>query len=174
LICSKHVLNVSPFKLAVLLRHFFQQLMMADLLISIFFPFWQVSLSDFLTLFSARTQEDFFWNNQPGKPLVFAALMSLTLSTILACTWPESTMDGIPVMGLARGDYKLIPLWVWMYCLLFWFIQDSLKVSCLLLIQQFCWFEQKQPSLSSHFKYTKEFSDCFDRQHPSQADKAKV
>ena len=106
----------------------------------------QVSLSDFLTLFSARTQDDFFWSNKPGSILFCAAMLSLTISTILACAWPEGMLDHIPVMGLARGDYKLMPLWVWMYCLLFWIIQDSLKVSCLLLIQRYQLFEQLKPN----------------------------
>ncbi len=51
----------------------------------------------------------------------------------------------------------LCPLWVWMYCLLFWFIQDSLKVSCLLLIQQFGWFQQSSPSLFGHGKTANPF-----------------
>lgn len=76
-------------------------------------------------------------------------MLSLTISTVLACAWPEGMLDRIPVMGLARGDYKLMPLWVWMYCLLFWFIQDSLKVSCLLLIQRYHLFERKKQSLSN-------------------------
>ncbi len=37
--------------------------------------------------------------------------------------WPEGKLGGLPVMGLARGDYKLMPLWIWTYCLIWWFIQ---------------------------------------------------
>jgi len=44
----------------------------------------KVSLSDFLTLFSARTQTDFFWNVRPGGILLAAAMLSLIISTFLA------------------------------------------------------------------------------------------
>jgi hypothetical protein len=32
------------------------------------------------------------------------------------------------VMGLARGEYNLWALWVWIYCLIVWLIQDAAKV----------------------------------------------
>jgi hypothetical protein len=37
--------------------------------------------------------------------------------------WPEGDLDGLPVKGLALGDYTLWPLWVWIYCLIWWIIQ---------------------------------------------------
>jgi H+-transporting ATPase len=89
----------------------------------------KVSLSDFLTLFSARTQGHFFFQVKPSPVLFIAAMVSLAISTILACVWPEGLLDGLPVMGLALGDYKLMPLWIWIYCIIWWFIQDILKVS---------------------------------------------
>jgi H+-transporting ATPase len=89
----------------------------------------KVSLSDFLTLFSARTQGEFFWSVTPSVVLSSAAGPSLMISTILACVWPEGLLDGLPVMGLAMGQYRLLPLWIWMYCILCWFIQDGFKVS---------------------------------------------
>ncbi len=46
----------------------------------------KVSLSDFLTLFSCRTQESFFWTIEPGKPLMAAVFVSLTISTFLSCS----------------------------------------------------------------------------------------
>lgn len=50
----------------------------------------KVSISDFLTLFSARTNDGFFWSSMPSPILMGAAGLSLTLSTILACAWPTS------------------------------------------------------------------------------------
>jgi hypothetical protein len=47
----------------------------------------QVSLSDFLTLFSARTRGP-FWEVKPGKLLLAAFVVAVSASTILACTWP--------------------------------------------------------------------------------------
>jgi H+-transporting ATPase len=67
----------------------------------------KVSLSDFLTLFSCRTQESFFWTVKPGKPLMAAVFVSLTISTFLASYWPKGTLDGLPVMGLALGGYTV-------------------------------------------------------------------
>jgi H+-transporting ATPase len=79
----------------------------------------QVSISDFLTLFSSRTS-GFFWTSPPAALLMGAALFSLSLSTLLACVWPSVTTESdIPVLGLTRhGGYRLWPLWVWIYCLI--------------------------------------------------------
>ena len=77
----------------------------------------QVSISDFLTLFSSRTQ-GFFWTSAPAPLLTGAALFSLSLSTLLACVWPSSHAErNLPVRGLSRSGYKVWPLWVWIYCL---------------------------------------------------------
>lgn len=87
-----------------------------------------MSLSDFLTLFSARTQS-WFWTQRPGKLLMFGASFALTISTILACVWPSGKLDDLEVKGLARGNYGLWAIWVWIYCIVWWFIQDAAKVS---------------------------------------------
>ena len=83
----------------------------------------QVSISDFLTLFSARTHDGYFWSSAPSQILLWAALTALSISTILACVWPEGNTDHIRTEGLARktdyGDYTLMPLWTWIYCI-FW------------------------------------------------------
>lgn len=90
----------------------------------------KVSISDFLTLFSARTHEGFFWSARPSAILMVAAMSALGLSTLLACIWPNGHTDKIRVEGLTRGDYTLMPLWVWIYCVVWWWIQDLLKVVC--------------------------------------------
>jgi H+-transporting ATPase len=48
------------------------------------------------------------------------------VSSILSIFWPDSSPDGIPVSGL-KYDMGLFGF-VWIYCLLFWFLQDLLKV----------------------------------------------
>ena len=59
-----------------------------------------------------------------GKLLLSAALIALGLSTCLACVWPEGELDDVPVEGLTQNpDYKLWPLWIWIYCIICWFIQ---------------------------------------------------
>ena len=97
----------------------------------------KVSLSDFLTLFSCRTQEGFFWSVRPGKPLLGAVFISLTISTFLASFWPEGLLDGLPVKGLSLGGYKNMPLWIWIYCIIWWFIQDILKVGTIWVLNHF-------------------------------------
>ena len=91
----------------------------------------KVSISDFLTLFSARTQEKPFWGIGPSKVLWIGALFSLSLSTVVASFWPRSSPDGILTVGLARGDQldqHLLPLFVWAWCIIWWWIQDATKI----------------------------------------------
>ena len=99
--------------------------------------FLKVSVSEFLTLFSCRTQEGFFWTVRPGKPLLAAVAISLVISSFLASFWPKGTLDGLPVMGLALGNCPLLPLWIWIYCILWWFVQDLVKVSTLAFLNYF-------------------------------------
>ena len=84
----------------------------------------KVSVSDFLTLFSARAGEDWFWTSRPAPILLGAGALALATSTALACVWPLSRPDGIPTLGLLRrGNNHILPLYIWIYCILWWFIQ---------------------------------------------------
>ena len=88
----------------------------------------KVSISDFLTLFSARTHDGYFWSHKCSNILLFAAGFALTLSTIISMVWPECYPDGIYTIGLGyKKPYSLAAL-VWLYCVFFWFIQDWAKV----------------------------------------------
>ncbi|KAG1661530.1 hypothetical protein FOA52_000040 [Chlamydomonas sp. UWO 241] len=89
----------------------------------------KVSISDFLTLFSARTHHEFFWASVPSPILLVCATLALTISTVLGCVWPDGRTDDIRTEGLALGDYTLMPLWVWLYCIVWWWIQDAIKVA---------------------------------------------
>lgn len=96
----------------------------------------KVSLSDFLTLFSARTSPGPFWSHRPGNILFAASFIALGISTILGCLWPKGTIDGVQVQGLnvhtdndMFDDYNLWPLWIWIFCFIFFLIQDSMKVA---------------------------------------------
>jgi H+-transporting ATPase len=88
----------------------------------------KVSISDFLTLFSARTHDGFFWSSTPSPILMGAAMLSLTLSTILACFWPDSDVDNQSVEGLANHTPKQLAVFIWLWCLVWWFVQDLAKV----------------------------------------------
>ena len=86
----------------------------------------KVSVSDFLTLFSARTSQYFFWHVAPA-PLLFAGgIIALTTSSLVAVFWPKSTPDEIQTEGL-RTNMGLF-VFVWLYCIIWWFIQDLAKV----------------------------------------------
>ena len=88
----------------------------------------KVSISDFLTLFSARTHDGFFWSSMPSPILLGAACLALTLSTILACSWPDGDLDGEEVTGLALRPPVAMAVYVWIYCLVWWLLQDIAKV----------------------------------------------
>eukprot|EP00946_MAST-07B_sp_MAST-7B-sp1_P001572 g1572.t1 len=83
----------------------------------------KVSISDFLTVFAARTQ-GFFFMRKPGTALAIAFVVATTASSIFAHLWPFVGMEGLP------GEYILF---TWIYCILCFFVQDICKV-CLNLV----------------------------------------
>jgi H+-transporting ATPase len=83
----------------------------------------KVSISDFLTLFSARTGDDWFWSSIPAAVLFAAAFVALSCSTILALAWPASYPDGVYTLGLARREPYILAFYIWLYCLFWWLIQ---------------------------------------------------
>ena len=97
----------------------------------------KVSISDFLTLFSARTGGEPFWSTYPAPILLGAGCIALSASTAIACAWPASKPDGIYSLGLGLRDPKLLALWIWLYCIVWWFIQDFCKVVFIKLSKQF-------------------------------------
>ena len=88
----------------------------------------KVSVSDFLTLFSARTGNDFFWSTAPSPILLGASSIALGMSTILAAAWPPQEVDGIETYGLGLAKPYLLTLYIWIYCIVWWWIQDVCKV----------------------------------------------
>lgn len=79
----------------------------------------KISLSDFLTLFSARSRT-WMWDKMPGKLLIFAFVFAVGISTALSATWP-----------LGEGAEKVKGqhiLFVWVFSLVFLMIQDMVKV----------------------------------------------
>jgi H+-transporting ATPase len=90
--------------------------------------FLNIAVTDFLTLFSARTGENFFWHISPAPILFGAGMFALAASTILACSWPSSYPDDVYTLGMARRAPYYLPVLVWVYCIFWWFIQDFCKV----------------------------------------------
>lgn len=105
--------------------------------------FLKVAVSDILSLFSSRTAHQFFFQRRPHKILVICTSIALMISTTLALTWPCTTLDDVPVCGLAytKGDY--VALWVWLYCIGVFFVQDALKVAVWRVIIYFNFFNVK-------------------------------
>jgi len=99
--------------------------------------FLKVAVSDFLTLFSARAGPDPFWTTPPAPILVGAGLLALSCSTILAIAWPYSSPDNIESLGLGLHEPYLLALWIWIYCIVWWFIQDAFKVICVKIIEYY-------------------------------------
>jgi hypothetical protein len=90
----------------------------------------KVSISDFLTLFSARTRT-WFWERYLGGPLLIAACVALTISTIFALFWDKifdvnKLGESAFMEGLVASDGAVIA--TWLYCILWWIIQDAAKV----------------------------------------------
>jgi H+-transporting ATPase len=79
----------------------------------------KISLSDFMTVFAARTN-GFFFTQKPGKLLVLAFCAATLASTIFALSWPFGEMEGI-----SGGEVGF----VWLYCGICFFVQDIFKVA---------------------------------------------
>ena len=84
----------------------------------------KISLSDFLTVFSARTRGPFF-ERRPGYGLLTAFIVATTTSTILACSWPSSSGRSDGPSGSTEDPMHNIEVkeagLIWAYCL-FWFL----------------------------------------------------
>merc|ERR1719201_2696093 len=82
----------------------------------------KISISDFLTVFSARCKS-FFIERRPGYALGSAALFATTTSTIIAvhATVPDATYNMEPISGKAA-------FYVWIYNIIWFLIQDFAKI----------------------------------------------
>jgi H+-transporting ATPase len=88
----------------------------------------KVSVSDFLTLFSSRTKGP-FWERPVGKYLSIAAAAALTCSTLLALFWDDIffSLQGAYMSGLRYSRGAVLATWA--YCILWWFVQDAVKIA---------------------------------------------
>ena len=105
----------------------------------------KISISDFLTLFAARTQDRPFYAYYPSGILLGGAAFSLTLSTCVAAFFPDCTMDDIKTIGLSRDSdgvsastmQHMMPIFVWIYCILWWLVQDAVKVASYYIVEKY-------------------------------------
>lgn len=92
----------------------------------------KVSVSDFLTLFSARTGESFFFVRAPSLILMIAACIALLISSLIAAFLPEGELDDQAIEGLG-----ILTVYVWLYCLIWFLIQDVFKVASYKFLRRF-------------------------------------
>lgn len=97
----------------------------------------KVSISDFLTLFSSRGGEGYFWSSKPAPVLLVAAFIALSLSTVIATWWDHDTLDDVSVVGLGRRVPRYLSVIIWAYCLVVWVIQDFIKVATYKFMRRF-------------------------------------
>jgi len=90
----------------------------------------KVSVSDFLTLFSARAGGDWFFQVKPAPILLAGAMVALTCSTCFAMFWPKSYPDGIQTEGLVESPPYMLEVFVWAWSLFWWLVEDAAKVFC--------------------------------------------
>jgi H+-transporting ATPase len=97
----------------------------------------KVSASDFLTLFSSRAENGFFWTVPPAPVLLAGGLIALTASTILAMFWPESKPDNILTEGMVNSKPQTLVLFVWIWSLVWWIVVDAAKVGASWIIHKY-------------------------------------
>merc|ERR1712203_957795 len=97
----------------------------------------KVSVSDFLTLFSARAGGDWFFMVKPAPILLCGAMLALTCSTCFAMFWHKSTPDNIETEGLLESPPKMLAAFVWTWSLVWWFAEDAAKVFCRWIVHKF-------------------------------------
>merc|ERR1712203_1282538 len=101
----------------------------------------KVSVSDFLTLFSARAGGDWFFMVKPAKVLLCGAMVALTCSTCFAMFWPKSYPDGIQTEGLVESPPYMLEVFVWSWSLAWWLAEDAAKVFCRWIVHKFNIFD---------------------------------
>merc|ERR1712100_769468 len=90
----------------------------------------KVSVSDFLTLFSARAGGDWFFMVKPAPILAIGGCFAVTCSTCFAMFWPKSYPDGIQTEGLVQSPPYMLEVFVWSWSLSWWLAEDAAKVFC--------------------------------------------
>merc|ERR1712025_430852 len=101
----------------------------------------KVSVSDFLTLFSARAGGDWFFMVKPAKILLCGAMVALSCSMCFAMFWPKSYPDGIQTEGLVRSPPYMLEVFVWSWSLSWWLAEDAAKVFCRWIVHKYNIFD---------------------------------
>jgi H+-transporting ATPase len=98
--------------------------------------FLQLSVSQYLTLYAVRAGPNWFWAvRPPSAVLLTASGLALTVSTLLATLWPRAFSSSIPTRGLAYRHPHLLPLYIWIYSIVWFLIEDVVKVTTYYVIR---------------------------------------
>jgi len=104
----------------------------------------KISLSDWWTIFAARTQGP-FWSRAPSRVVFAAASLATLLSTLFSCFWPFQHLRFDEHAYLAREeqpDAQLVGLhfghvvFTWIYTIVWFLVQDGLKVAMYKLLHR--------------------------------------
>jgi H+-transporting ATPase len=101
----------------------------------------KVSVSDFLTLFSARAGGDWFFMVKPAPILAIGGFFAVTCSTCFAMFWPKSYPDGIQTEGLVQSPPYMLEVFVWSWSLSWWLAEDAAKVFCRYIVHKYNIFD---------------------------------
>merc|ERR1712178_13175 len=101
----------------------------------------KVSVSDFLTLFSARAGGDWFFMVKPAPILAVGGAFAVTCSTCFAMFWPKSYPDGIQTEGLVQSPPYMLEVFVWSWSLSWWLAEDAAKVFCRWIVHKYNIFD---------------------------------
>jgi len=98
----------------------------------------KISLSDWWTIFAARTQGPFF-SRAPSKIVLIAASFATFVSTLFSVFWPIQHIEFSPdkyghheeqpdaqLVGLSGGHV----VFTWIYTVVWFLVQDAMKVLC--------------------------------------------
>lgn len=89
--------------------------------------FLKISLSLFLTVFSARTK-GVFWSRMPGRLLSLSTISAMVIATLISLFWSfndNNDNSSEPVMKPISAKFVLF---IWIFDLIFFLIQDLLKI----------------------------------------------
>ena len=87
----------------------------------------KISVSDFLTLISCRTQDKPFWASLPHPILAGGAVIAIVASVMISLFWPCGELDDVPVCGMSY-EKPLLFVWILIYVIVVFLIQDFCKV----------------------------------------------
>merc|ERR1719421_867932 len=105
----------------------------------------KISLSDWWTIFAARTQS-WCWTRPPSRIVFGAATLATCFSTLFSVVWPFQHLrfsTDAYAAGEEQLDAQLVGLnaqhvvFTWAYTLLWFLVQDAMKVLCYKILYHF-------------------------------------